>query len=198
MAQIKRFSNAIELTAKGTEEKIRVDFTDKRIVNKLLRIIKKYKNIDEYVAEKMKGVEEIIDSTVEYIKEMGIDIQDKSELNDENIEKFLADKVPENKKEEVKKEIEGANFEIMLAASDAEIEILENFRDEVNDAFNANITGLMFGDTLPALELYIELFEAITPYIQKAKANENKMIQAINEKYNLNKNVVDFPERKEI
>ena len=198
MAQIKRFSNAIELTAKGTEEKIRVDFTDKRIVNKLLRLIKKYKNIDEYVAEKMKGVEEIIDSTVEYIKEMGIDIQDKSELNDENIEKFLADKVPENKKEEVKKEIEGANFEIMLAASDAEIEILENFRDEVNDAFNANITGLMFGDTLPALELYIELFEAITPYIQKAKANENKMIQAINEKYNLNKNVVDFPERKEI
>lgn len=198
MAQIKRFSNAIELTAKGTEEKIRVDFTDKRIVNKLLRLIKKYKNIDEYVAEKMKGVEEIIDSTVEYIKEMGIDIQDKSELNDENIEKFLADKVPENKKEEVKKEIEGANFDIMLAASDAEIEILENFRDEVNDAFNANITGLMFGDTLPALELYIELFEAITPYIQKAKANENKMIQAINEKYNLNKNVVDFPERKEI
>lgn len=197
MAQIKRFSNAIELTAKGTEEKIRVDFTDKRIVNKLLRLIKKYKNIDEYVAEKMKGVEEIIDATVEYIREMGIDIQDKSELNDENIEKFLADKVPENKKEEVKKEIEGANFEIMLAASDAEIEILENFRDEVNDAFNANITGLMFGDTLPALELYIELFEAITPYIQKAKANENKMIQAINEKYNL-KNVVDFPERKEI
>jgi hypothetical protein len=56
----------------------------------------------------------------------------------------------------------------------------------------------MFGDTLPALELYIELFEAITPYIQKAKANENKMIQAINEKYNLKKNVVDFPERKEI
>jgi histone acetyltransferase (RNA polymerase elongator complex component) len=198
MAQIKRFSNAIELTAKGTEEKIRVDFTDKRIVNKLLRLIKKYKNIDEYVAEKMKGVEEIIDSTVEYIREMGIDIQDKSELNDENIEKFLKDKVPENKKEEVKKEIEGANFEIMLAASDAEIEILENFRDEVNDAFNANITGLMFGDTLPALELYIELFEAITPYIQKAKANENKMIQAINEKYNLKKNVVDFPERKEI
>ena len=46
MAQIKRFSNAIELTAKGTEEKIRVDFTDKRIVNKLLRLIKKYKNID--------------------------------------------------------------------------------------------------------------------------------------------------------
>ena len=89
MAQIKRFSNAIELTAKGTEEKIRVDFTDKRIVNKLLRLIKKYKNIDEYVAEKMKGVEEIVDSTVEYIKEMGIDIQDKSELNDENIEKFI-------------------------------------------------------------------------------------------------------------
>lgn len=198
MAQIKRFSNAIELTAKGTEEKIRVDFTDKRIVNKLLRLIKKYKNIDEYVAEKMKGVEEIIDATIEYIREMGIDIQDKSELNDENIEKFLADKVPENKKEEVKKAVENANFDIMLAASDAEIEILENFRDEVNDAFNANITGLMFGDTLPALELYIELFEAITPYIQKAKANENKMIQAINEKYNLNKNVVDFPERKEI
>jgi histone acetyltransferase (RNA polymerase elongator complex component) len=198
MAQIKRFSNAIELTAKGTEEKIRVDFTDKRIVNKLLRLIKKYKNIDEYVAEKMKGVEEIVDATVENIKSMGIDIQDKSELNDENIEKFLADKVPDNKKEEVKKEVENANFDIMLAASDAEIEILENFRDEVNDAFNANITGLMFGDTLPALELYIELFEAITPYIQKAKANENKMIQAINEKYSLNKNVVDFPERKEI
>ena len=197
MAQIKRFSNAIELTVKGSDEKIRVDFTDKRIVNKLLRLIKKYKNIDEYIAEKMKVVDEIVESTVEYIKGLGIDIQDKSEITEENIEKFLAEKVSEDKKAEVQKEIEGANFDIMLAASDAEIEILEDFRNEVNDAFNANITGLMFGDTLPPLEYYVELFEAITPYIQKAKANENKMIQAINEKYSLNK-VVDFSNRKEI
>jgi hypothetical protein len=198
MAQIKRFSNAIELTVKGTEEKIKVDFTDKRLINKLLKLVRKYQNISDYVDEKMKSLEEIQNSVVDLIKSMGIDIESADEISEENFEKFLQDKVSEDKKEKVTNAVKDANIDLMIAASDVEIEILQDFKDEVDDAFNAPITAFMFGDTLPPLEYYVELFEAITPYIQKAKANENKMLQAINDKYDLNKNVVDFPNREQI
>lgn len=197
MAQIKQLSNAIELTVKGSDRKIKVDFTDKRLVNKLLKLLKKYKNVEELVKEKMKVLDEITESTVELIKSMGINIESKDEINDENIEKFLVEKVSEDKKADVKEAISDANMDMLIAASDIEIDILQDFKDEVNNAFNAPITDIMFGDTLPPLEYYVELFEAITPYIQKAKAAENKTLQAINEKYKLN-NVVDFPERTEI
>jgi DNA-directed RNA polymerase beta' subunit len=197
MAQIKQLSNAIELTVKGSDRKIRVDFTDKRLVNKLLKLVKKYKNVEDLVKEKMKVLDEITESTVELIKSMGINIESKDEISDENIEKFLAEKVSEDKKADVKEVIAEANMDMLIAASDIEIDILQDFKDEVNNAFNAPITDIMFGDTLPPLEYYVELFEAITPYIQKAKAAENKTLQAINEKYKLN-NVVDFPERTEI
>lgn len=197
MAQIKQLSNAIELTVKGSDRKIKVDFTDKRLVNKLLKLIKKYKNVEDLVKEKMKVLDEITESTVELIKSMGINIESKDEITDENIEKFLAEKVSEDKKTDVKEAIADANMDMLIAASDIEIDILQDFKDEVNNAFNAPITDIMFGDTLPPLEYYVELFEAITPYIQKAKAAENKTLQAINEKYKLN-NVVNFPERTEI
>lgn len=198
MAQIKRFSNAIELTVKGSDEKIKVDFTDKRIINKLLKLVRKYQHIDEYVDDKMKLLSDITNSTVDLIKSMGIDIESADDISEENFEKFLQDKVAENKKEEVKTIVADANIDLMIAASDLEIEILQDFKDEVDDAFNAPITTFMFGDTLPPLEYYVELFDAITPYIQKAKANENKMLQAINEKYDLNKKVVDFPNREQL
>lgn len=198
MAQIKRFSNAIELTVKGSDEKIKVDFTDKRIINKLLKLVRKYQHIDEYVDDKMKLLSDITNSTVDLIKSMGIDIESADDISEENFEKFLQDKVAENKKEEVKTIVADANIDLMIAASDLEIEILQDFKDEVDDAFNAPITTFMFGDTLPPLEYYVELFDAITPYIQKAKANENKMLQAINEKYDLNKRVVDFPNREQL
>lgn len=198
MAQIKRFSNAIELTVKGSDEKIKVDFTDKRIINKLLKLVRKYQHIDEYVDDKMKLLSDITNSTVDLIKSMGIDIDSADDITEENFEKFLQDKVAENKKEEVKTIVADANIDLMIAASDIEVEILQDFKNEVDEAFNAPITSFMFGDTLPPLEYYVELFEAITPYIQKAKANENKMLQAINEKYDLNKNVVDFPNREQL
>lgn len=198
MAQIKRFSNAIELTVKGSYEKIKVDFTDKRIINKLLKLVRKYQHIDEYVEDKMKLLSDITNSTVDLIKSMGIDIDSADEITEENFEKFLQDKVAENKKEEVKTIVADANIDLMIAASDIEVEILQDFKNEVDEAFNAPITSFMFGDTLPPLEYYVELFDAITPYIQKAKANENKMLQAINDKYNLNKNVVDFPNREQL
>lgn len=198
MAQIKRLSNAIELTVKGTEEKIKVDFTDKRLINKLLKLVRKYQRIDEFVDEKMKSLEEIQTSIVERIKSMGIDIESADEISEDNFETFLQNKVPENKKEQIKLEVQMANVDLMIAASDIEIEILQDFKDEVDEAFNAPITSFMFGDTLPPLEYYVELFQAITPYIQKAKANEDKMLQAINEKYDLNKKVVDFPNREQL
>ena len=198
MAQIKRFSNAIELTVKGSDEKIKVDFTDKRIINKLLKLVRKYQHIDEYVDDKMKLLSDITNSTVDLIKSMGIDIDSTDEITEENFEKFLQDKVAENKKEEVKTIVADANIDLMIAASDIEVEILQDFKNEVDEAFNAPITSFMFGDTLPPLEYYVELFDAITPYIQKAKANENKMLQAINDKYDLNKKVVDFPNREQL
>ena len=198
MAQIKRFSNAIELTVKGSDEKIKVDFTDKRIINKLLKLVRKYQHIDEYVEDKTKLLSDITNSTVDLIKSMGIDIDSADDITEENFEKFLQDKVAENKKEEVKTIVADANIDLMIAASDIEVEILQDFKNEVDEAFNAPITTFMFGDTLPPLEYYVELFEAITPYIQKAKANENKMLQAINEKYDLNKKVVDFPNREQL
>lgn len=198
MAQIKRFSNAIELTVKGSDEKIKVDFTDKRIINKLLKLVRKYQHIDEYVDDKMKLLSDITNSTVDLIKSMGIDIDSADDITEENFEKFLQDKVAENKKEEVKTIVADANIDLMIAASDIEVEILQDFKNEVDEAFNAPITSFMFGDTLPPLEYYVELFDAITPYIQKAKANENKMLQAINEKYDLNKKVIDFPNREQL
>ena len=198
MAQIKRFSNAIELTVKGSDEKIKVDFTDKRIINKLLKLVRKYQHIDEYVEDKTKLLSDITNSTVDLIKSMGIDIDSADDITEENFEKFLQDKVAENKKEEVKTIVADANIDLMIAASDIEVEILQDFKNEVDEAFNAPITSFMFGDTLPPLEYYVELFDAITPYIQKAKANENKMLQAINEKYDLNKKVVDFPNREQL
>lgn len=197
MAQIKQLSNAIELTVKGSDRKIKVDFTDKRLVNKLLKLIKKYKNVEDLVKEKMKVLDEITEGTVELIKSMGINIESKDEITDENIETFLSEKVSSDKRDKVKEVIADANMDMLIAASDIEIDILQDFKDEVNNAFNAPITDIMFGDTIPPLEYYVELFETITPYIQKAKAAENKTLQAINEKYKLN-NVVDFPERTEI
>lgn len=197
MAQIKQLSNAIELSVKGSDRKIKVDFTDKRLVNKLLKLIKKYKNVEELVKEKMKSLDEITDGVVELIKSMGIDIETKEEISDENIETFLNNKVSADKRDKVKEIIADGNMDLLIAASDIEIDILQDFKDEVNNAFNAPITDIMFGDTLPPLEYYVELFEAITPYIQKAKEAENKTLQAITEKYKLN-NVVDFPERTEI
>lgn len=198
MAQIKRFSNAIELTVKGSDEKIKVDFTDKRIINKLLKLVRKYQHIGEHVDDKMKLLSDITSSTVDLIKSMGIDIDSADDITEENFEKFLRDKVAENKKEEVKTIVADANIDLMIAASDIEVEILQDFKNEVDEAFNAPITSFMFGDTLPPLEYYVELFDAITPYIQKAKANENKMLQAINEKYDLNKKVVDFHNREQL
>lgn len=198
MAQIKRFSNAIELTVKGSDEKIKVDFTDKRIINKLLKLVRKYQHIDEYVDDKMKILSDITNSTVDLIKSMGIDIESAEEISEDNFEKFLQDKVAENKKEEIKTVVSDANIDLMIAASDLEIEILTDFKNEVDDAFNAHITAFMFGDTLPPLEYYVELFDAITPYIQKAKASEDKMLKAINEKYDLNNKVVDFKAREQL
>lgn len=197
MAQIKRFSNAIELTVKGSDEKIKVDFTDKRIINKLLKLVRKYKRIDEYVEDKMQILVDITNSTIELIKSMGIDIESAEEITEDNLETFLQNKVPADKVDEVKKEIEDTNIELMIAASDIEVSILQDFKNEVDDAFNAPITSFMFGDTLPPLEYYVELFDAITPYIKKAKANEDKMLNAINEKYNL-KNVVESRKREQL
>ena len=146
MAQIKRFSNAIELTVKGSDEKIKVDFTDKRIINKLLKLVRKYQHIDEYVDDKMKLLSDITNSTVDLIKSMGIDIESADDISEENFEKFLQDKVAENKKEEVKSIVSDANIDLMIAASDLEIEVLQDFKNEVDDAFNAPITTFMFGD----------------------------------------------------
>ncbi len=195
MQEIKKISNVLELKIKDSDEVLKVDFTDKRLINKLLKLLRKYQHIEDYVSEKMQKLTDITDTLVAYIKSEGIDIESADELSDENIEEFLQNKVPENKKEIIKQEIEGTNIELMIAASDLEIDILQDFKNEVDDAFNAPITNAIFGNTLPPLEYYVELFDMVTPYIQQAKLQESKTIESINKKYNLD-NVVNIKSRK--
>ena len=140
MNDIKNLSLVQEIKIEGTENVLKLDFSDKRFVNKLLKLIKKYENIEQELQVKFKSIENIED--------------------------------PVDK---------------LLAFSDIELEVLESFKDDVNDTFNFDLTGKLFGDCVPAIERYIDLFESLTPYIIEAKERENKVIEAINEKYGLNR-----------
>lgn len=50
----------------------------------------------------------------------------------------------------------------------------------------------MFGDTLPGVERYAELFNTILPYLSDYKKEENAAIEELNKLYNTDKfTVVD-------
>lgn len=74
-------------------------------------------------------------------------------------------------------------FERLMAISDAEVEVLEQFKADVNEAFNCDIVGALYGDCLPSVERYAVLFDALTPYVIAANEQEQKRVSSVLGKY---------------
>lgn len=78
------------------------------------------------------------------------------------------------------------DFEKLIKASDLEVEVLTDFKKDVDDTFNCDIVEKMFGDTLPDIAKYLPMFDAITPYIVASKKKEDAAIAEISKKYGIN------------
>ena len=74
-------------------------------------------------------------------------------------------------------------FDRLMAISDAEVEVLEKFKSDVNEAFGCDIVGALYGDCLPSVERYAVLFDALTPYVLAASENEKKRVSSVLGKY---------------
>lgn len=127
-----------KLTIEDSDKCLEIDLSDRRIINRLLKLMKRYKNMDEELKEKYKETEKIEDEL------------DKA-----------------------------------IAESDIYIEVLESFKNGVDEAFGTNITEVMFGDCLPGLERYSALIDALTPFVEKYVSDERKRSEALNKKYSL-------------
>lgn len=134
--EIQNLSLATEIRIEGVEEPLVIDFSDKRVTNKILHLIYKYENIEKELQEKIKALDSI-----------------------------------------------ESEFEKMLAFSDIEIGLLEEFKNDVDSTFNTNLTEKMFGKCLPAIERYYILFDKLIPCVNEAKTRETEAMQAIMEKY---------------
>ena len=145
----KNLSLEQEIKIEGSGEIIKLDFSDKRFVNKLLKLIKKYSNIEDELQREFSAVNNIEDP-----------------------------------------------IDKLLAFSDIELKVLEDFKNDVNNTFNYDIVTKLFGDCVPAIERYFDLFESLAPFVELAKERENDVIEAINEKYSLNR-IEDFEVDKE-
>ena len=99
MSNIKNLSLVQQIKIEGTEDVLQLDFSDKRFINKLLKLIKKYENIEKELQLKFKTIEDIEDPV-----------------------------------------------DRLLAFSDIELEVLESFKNDVNDTFNFDLTTKLFGD----------------------------------------------------
>lgn len=139
MQTIKNLGKVLELNVEGTDRVLRIDFSDKRIVGNVLRLVKKYQNMDVELAERFDSV-----------------------TTEDPIDK-------------------------LIAYSEIEEDVLTTFKKDVDGAFNTNITEQLFGDTLPGVERYAELFNIIVPFLQEYKKEEDTAINALNELYNTDK-----------
>lgn len=139
MQTIKNLGRVLELNVEGTDRVLRIDFSDKRIVGNVLRLVKKYQNMDVELEERFNSV-----------------------TTEDPIDK-------------------------LIAYSEIEEDVLNTFKKDVDSAFNTNITEQLFGDTLPGVERYAELFNIIIPFLQKYKKEEDTAINALNELYNTDK-----------
>lgn len=61
MSSIKNLSKVLNLKVEGTEKVLTIDFSDKRLVNRVLHLMKKYRGIDDKVNEKIKEISKIED-----------------------------------------------------------------------------------------------------------------------------------------
>ena len=136
MANIKNLSLETELNIEGLDKPIKIDFTDKRVTNRLLKLVARYRNIEQEIDDKTAELDAIED-----------------------------------------------DIDRALAISDLELNILTELKEQVNEAFGVDIVGAMFGDTVPGVERYTELFETLMPYIKEAKLAEAKTINRITELY---------------
>lgn len=78
-------------------------------------------------------------------------------------------------------------IERLLKTSDVEIEVLEDFKSNVNTVFGFDIVGELFGDCLPDIERYFEFFEVLTPYVVEATKKEQERVSAVKSKYSLDR-----------
>ena len=68
----------------------------------------------------------------------------------------------------------------IIAYSDVEIDVLTEFRNDVDNTFGINICDELFGEgVLPEIERYFEFFEAISPVVAKAQKEQNEKIASI-------------------
>lgn len=117
-----------------------VDFSDKRIVNRVLHLVKKYNDIDVKLNEKYAELDKIADE-----------------------------------------------LDKLIAFSDLEIDVLEEFKKDVNEAFGKNIVDEIYGDALPGIEVYFSLFDKIKPFIEDSKKQESIAISELNKLYSLDR-----------
>lgn len=117
-----------------------VDFSDKRIVNRILHLVKKYDGIEEKLNEKYAELAKIEDE-----------------------------------------------LDKLIAFSDLEISVLEEFKKDVNEAFGMNIVDEIYGDALPGIEVYFSLFDKIKPFIEDSKKQESIAISELNKLYSLDR-----------
>lgn len=117
-----------------------VDFSDKRIVNRVLHLVKKYNDIDVKLNEKYAELDKIADE-----------------------------------------------LDKLIAYSDLEIGVLEEFKKDVNEAFGKNIVDEIYGDALPGIEVYFSLFDKIKPFIEDSKKQESIAISELNKLYSLDR-----------
>ena len=117
-----------------------VDFSDKRIVNRVLHLVKKYDGIEEKLNEKYAELDKIEDE-----------------------------------------------LDKLIAFSDLEINVLEEFKKDVNEAFGMNIVDEIYGDALPGIEVYFSLFDKIKPFIEDSKKQESIAISELNKLYSLDR-----------
>lgn len=136
---IKNLSMAVEIPIEGTNEVIKVDFSDTRFVAKLLKLVRKYRSLVEEIQEKFKKCDDIKD-----------------------------------------------NLDKVIALFDIRDEILLEFKHDVDNTFNTNLTEKLFGDCVPDIERYFVLFDALMPHMQQAKEQENTLIDKICQQYGLN------------
>lgn len=117
-----------------------VDFSDKRIVNRVLHLVKKYDGIDVKLNEKYAELDKIADE-----------------------------------------------LDKLIAFSDLEISVLEEFKKDINEAFGRNIVDEIYGDALPGIEVYFSLFDKIKPFIEDSKKQESIAISELNKLYSLDR-----------
>ena len=117
-----------------------IDFSDKRIVNRVLHLVKKYNGIEEKLNEEYAELDKIEDE-----------------------------------------------LDRLIAYSDLEVNVLEEFKKDVNDAFGMNIVDEIYGDTLPGIEVYFSLFDKIKPFIEDSKKQESIAISELNKLYSLDR-----------